>query len=140
MLIWKDKVKSYNDDTVASSETRAGEFKLSIHRHVHYAPDVWLGSCGYIFSQSELKSKDVQGAKAEAESKLRLVLEKALSDLDKDAAWSLPEGVVDEINVYCVVNSATGCKVRGEHLVNCEEDQYDLVDGFEWRIFKLAEA
>jgi len=81
MPIWKDKTKNWNDDTIASSETKAGSFRLSIHRHIAYEPDVWLTSCAHIFSQSPLKSKGLQEAKFEAESKLLAILEEAVSDL-----------------------------------------------------------
>lgn len=81
MAIWKDRSKSWSDDTIVSSETKVGGFKLSITRHIHYQPDDWIANCSYIFSRILLKNKDINLAKAEAEQKLKLILEEALKDL-----------------------------------------------------------
>lgn len=85
MAIWKDKSKSYGDSTVVSSETKAGGFKLQIHRSVIHEPDDWLASCK-IFSQLKLKSKDIEEAKKEAESKLLAILENAVQELKEQKA------------------------------------------------------
>jgi hypothetical protein len=83
MVVWNDRKKRFDDDEIVSSDTKAGIFRLSIHRHINFEPDVWLCSCAHLFSQVTLKSKDLQGAKAEAIANLKLIFDVALSDLNK---------------------------------------------------------
>ena len=62
---WKDKTKGY-PPVVIGSEIRLGSFRLSIHRHIAYDPDVWLASCSHHFSAKVLRSKNLDDAKKEA--------------------------------------------------------------------------
>lgn len=39
---------------------------ITVHRHRHYDPDIWLLSCPHICDCKELKSKDIELAKNEA--------------------------------------------------------------------------
>jgi hypothetical protein len=78
---WKDKTKGYSDDTVESSEVKVGQYRLIVHRHIHYSPDAWLGSCSPLFSAHLLSSTDLTEAKAECAALLEIVLSEALADL-----------------------------------------------------------
>jgi len=78
---WKDKKRRFDNPEIESAETRLGSFRLTVHRHIHYPPDTWLASCGYLFSQVELASKDLEQAKIQAVAKLQVILETALADI-----------------------------------------------------------
>jgi hypothetical protein len=78
---WKDKKKRYDSDEIESSEINLGCFRLTVHRHIHYPPDVWLASCTNLFSQIELASKDLDEAKCQAKAKVQVLLENALKDI-----------------------------------------------------------
>ncbi len=65
-------------------ESRFGKFRLVVHRHIHYPKDMWLASCyPNVFSQLELASKDIEGAKCQAKAMLQAILEKAVAELAK---------------------------------------------------------
>ena len=81
MSKWKDKKKSYVCDEISQSEISFGQFRLTVHRHIHYPPDVWLASCTDMFSQMELKSKDLSEAKCQAKARVQSILEEALKDI-----------------------------------------------------------
>ena len=82
MAKWKDKKKRFDSDEVESSSIRLGQFRLLIHRHIHYPPDVWLASCHLgIFDQVELASKDLKEAKCQAKAKVQVILEDAIKDI-----------------------------------------------------------
>lgn len=78
---WKDKKRNYTSDEIVSSEIRFGKFRLTVHRHIHYPPDVWLASCTDLFSQIELASKELNEAKCQAKAKVQVILEDALKDI-----------------------------------------------------------
>jgi hypothetical protein len=78
---WKDKKKKFDNPEIDSSEIKLGLFRLFVHRHIHYPPDTWLASCGYLFSQIELASKDLEQAKIQAVAKVHVILEDALADI-----------------------------------------------------------
>ncbi len=46
---------------------KCGAFRLSVHRHIHHGPNVWLFSCDPVASGLELKAQDIEQAKSEAE-------------------------------------------------------------------------
>ena len=81
MSKWKDQVKSFSDSTVVSSEIKLGNVKLSVHRHIHHHPSVWLSSCSIFFSQTELLEVDLEKAKCEATEMLRLRLQNCLDQI-----------------------------------------------------------
>jgi hypothetical protein len=83
MKTWSDKRKSWDDDTITSSEARFGGYRLTVHRHIDYPPDVWLASCTIFFNKCVMQSKDLDGAKKEAMDKLRKMLKKTIEDLNK---------------------------------------------------------
>lgn len=67
---WKD-TSSYGQGDKERIPTawglNADGIRISVHRHIHYPKDVWLLSCHNLgVSLQELKSKDIEGAKAEA--------------------------------------------------------------------------
>lgn len=67
--MWKDATTYSQRDTErvpAVWHYGVGDVRISVHRHIHYAPDQWLLTCEPFFSKRELKAKDTGGAKAEA--------------------------------------------------------------------------
>lgn len=82
MLKWKEKSSGYSDKKVVTgAESRAGEFKLSIHRHIYHEPDAWLASADGLFSAKKMKSKDLSEAKSQATAILQGIFEEALLDI-----------------------------------------------------------
>lgn len=79
---WKDKKGRYDDPKIMSSETRIGCFRLMVHRHIHYPPDVWLFSCSHLpLDQVELSSKSLDEAKVQAVAEVKTILETALRSI-----------------------------------------------------------
>ena len=92
MAVWKDKTTYTRDQVVAADRTprilsvNLGGVQLSVHRHIHHGPDVWLASCTpQFFCQVQLKSADIEEAKAEAITLLRKHVEKAFCALPVEA-------------------------------------------------------
>jgi hypothetical protein len=79
---WEDEIKG---NTPVGSSAKCGRFRLDVHRHIHYPADVWLASCGYLFSQKVLKSKSFELAKYEAAIELKLILTEALADIKPES-------------------------------------------------------
>jgi len=97
---WKDETAyrrtSYKDQVVAADRTprilsvNLGGIQLSVHRHIHHGPDVWLASCTpQFFCQVQLKSADIEEAKAEAITLLRKHVEKAFDAVLAEAVARL---------------------------------------------------
>lgn len=80
MLNWKDE-ESRKTGEVESSELKLTDFKLVIHRHIHYSPDDWLLSVHYLMDKKVLKSKDIKDAKIEALNIIKTVLGRNLAEL-----------------------------------------------------------
>lgn len=78
---WKDSYRSYKDKTINESELKLSRFRFVIHRHIDYPKDVWLSSCYGLFTQRELKNKDLDKAKIEAVNIVKKILNKTLSEL-----------------------------------------------------------
>jgi len=88
----KNDIPKWEDDTSYSrSETnrvpavwglKTKTMRISVHRHIHYPPDMWLCSCG-LFDKLALESKDIDAAKAEALRKVHEVLTEMLKDITK---------------------------------------------------------
>jgi len=78
---WKN-VTSYSrgekDRTPRVWDARIGQFRLSVHRHIYFKPDVWLCSCHGICDCQPLESKDIDQAKVEALQMFRAILAKAI--------------------------------------------------------------
>ena len=81
MQKWKDRKKSYYSPEIESSTATFGRFRLDVHRHITHPPDVWLASCGNLFNQIEMASKDLSQAKIQAKAKLQVILEDAVSEI-----------------------------------------------------------
>ena len=62
---------------------KLGVFTLCVHRHVSFPDNMWLTSCGYIFSCRKLESKDLKDAKGEAVDMLKEILNEALYEARK---------------------------------------------------------
>lgn len=60
---------------------KMGEFRLTVHGHIHFPKDMWLASCPGLFDTDELASKDLNAAKCQATVKLQVILEQAIKDL-----------------------------------------------------------
>lgn len=78
---WKDKEKRPDYSEIESSETRIGQFRLSVYHHIHYPPDTWLASCYGLFDRVELASKNLAEAKCQAKAKAQVILEDAIRDI-----------------------------------------------------------
>jgi hypothetical protein len=84
MRVWEDISRWSHRDTAETKKTpkawRAcfGEFKLYVHHHNHYPPEVWLATCDGVFEQSEMTSIDIDEAKLQAMAKLQGILKEAL--------------------------------------------------------------
>jgi len=77
---WEDITRK---GVLVSSEIKLGGFHLSVHRHIHYPPDVWLTNCyPGLFDNYELPSKDITVSKNLAISKLESCLRVALNEID----------------------------------------------------------
>lgn len=58
---------------------RAGSFRLSVHRHIHYPADVWLFTCEPIATMRPLTAKDPAEAQIEADAIFTQALAEAKS-------------------------------------------------------------
>lgn len=88
MLTWKDTT-SYSQHarnrTPGEWQTQASWIRITVHRHIHYAPDAWLlSTVPALFERWELVSKSADGAKLEAEMMVRERLELAVNALRTD--------------------------------------------------------
>jgi len=54
------------DRTPMAWTIKSKSLAITVHRHRHYDPDIWLLSCPNICDCKELKSKDIELAKNEA--------------------------------------------------------------------------
>lgn len=69
MSAWVDATSYQRGEDVKTPRVynrRAGAFRLSVHRHIHYPADVWLFTCEPIATQRPLRSVDSSEAKDEA--------------------------------------------------------------------------
>ena len=68
-MSWKN-VSSFSartkDRTPNAWKFNARGVILTVHRHIHYPPDVWLASAEPFFDMKELTAKDPEKAKKEA--------------------------------------------------------------------------
>lgn len=81
---WKDETtfsQGATDKTPRAWKRWDGLLRLSVHRHIHHAPDRWLLTCEPWFNRRELSNTDADAAKAEAEALVMQVLEGALLSL-----------------------------------------------------------
>jgi hypothetical protein len=81
---WKDVTSYSRDDKEripSSFETRAGDLRITVTRHIHYPPDVWLLSVAEYsrLNLIELRSRDLADAQAEALTLVRTRLHEALA-------------------------------------------------------------
>jgi len=87
MIVWNDVSSWSRTETDRSQpktwQAKVGVFRLLVHRHVHYPPDIWLATCHPdLFSQVELESKNADDAKLEAVKKLRACCEDAIEAMN----------------------------------------------------------
>jgi hypothetical protein len=69
MIEWKDETSYSRGDTERVPRAwavKVGALKISVHRHIHHDPDVWLLTCAPWFSCHELPSKAAPLAKRQA--------------------------------------------------------------------------
>ena len=78
MKKWKEE-KRFGE--VVGSNCRAGAFKISVHRFIGYAPDLWFVSCSPFFNVKELKSKELEEAKCQAAAMVQVKFEEAIEDI-----------------------------------------------------------
>lgn len=84
MTEWKDETSYSRSDTERVPRawvTAGGGLKISVHRHIHHAPDAWLLTCAPWFQCHELRSKAAPIAKQQALDMVRERLSAALVDL-----------------------------------------------------------
>ncbi len=83
--VWKDASSYSKSDKERIPNTWVLNFRvwgLTIHRHVHYSPDVWLMSCHSLgISQREIGKVSVEEAQAEALRIARLKLQTMLKEI-----------------------------------------------------------
>lgn len=86
MKPWEDTT-SYSrggDRTPRSWTTYVGSFRITIHRHIDYEPDVWLVSTvPDVLYKMPLASKNVEAAKVQAVAMLQSELQDAIDDIVK---------------------------------------------------------
>jgi hypothetical protein len=78
-MLWKDASSYSKSDTDRSPNcwvAKAGNLRLTLHRHIHYPKDTWLLSCAPFFDKRVLLSKDIVEAKSEALSLVRPEIQK----------------------------------------------------------------
>lgn len=75
MKKWEHKTRG---GEIVAATLRAGNFKITVHRHIHWSPDMWLVSCYGLFDNKELASKDLEQAKCQAAALVQVALEAAL--------------------------------------------------------------
>ncbi len=81
---WEDETSYSRSDTERAPRvwaTACAGLKISVHRHIHHAPDAWLLTCAPWFASHELKSKAAPIAKQQALDLVRERLRAALVDL-----------------------------------------------------------
>jgi len=78
----EDSVEKWKDETrrgeITGSVLKAGKFKISVHRHIHYPADMWLFDCYGLFDCKELASKNLEEAKCQAAALVQVELETAV--------------------------------------------------------------
>lgn len=79
---WEDRTKGYGEnEIITGSSIKFGVFRLSVHHHIYYDPDVWLASSPDIIDAVELKSKDLKEAKCQAKAMLQVILQDAIDEM-----------------------------------------------------------
>lgn len=80
---WKDITRhSRGEEKVLRVwEVCLGQFRLRVHRHIHFPQTQWLATCHGVFQHFELTSEKIEEAKCQAVVKLQMELEKALHDI-----------------------------------------------------------
>lgn len=83
---WKDTT-SYSqrevDRVPRSWSCDIAKTDVTIFRHIHYPPDIWLIKCNYLGIKRELSSKEVEAAKSEAVALVKGEIEKKIAELQK---------------------------------------------------------
>ena len=67
MIEWKDETSYSRSDAERVPRAwvaEAGGLKVSVHRHIHHAPDAWLLTCRPWFECHDLPSKAAPMAKS----------------------------------------------------------------------------
>ncbi|KQN96904.1 hypothetical protein [Paenibacillus sp. Leaf72] len=64
-----------------------GKIDIMIHRHIDYAPDVWLMSCSFIDLSKKLENKEIEAAKTEAVALVKHKIESQIADLQKQLGY-----------------------------------------------------
>lgn len=86
---WKDET-SYSrggDRTPTTWTLRLPTLRITVHRHVHYAPNQWLVTCDRLLGVPQLlASGELEAAKREAIEKLILCVIMARVDLENAEA------------------------------------------------------
>jgi len=80
---WKDITtysQSFTERIPDEWEMRTGLFRICVHRHVNYSPNIWLLTCEPFFYRKELPRKDIARAKTYA---VALVMRKLLETFRK---------------------------------------------------------
>jgi len=80
MSKWKDKINYSKNQEITESQIKLGGMKISVHRHINYAADVWFVSC-YFFDKKELTSKDLDQAKTQAKAMFQVKIEEVIGDI-----------------------------------------------------------
>ena len=80
-LVWKDETRK---GEWVESKTRAGNLRLSIHKHIHYPTGVLLGSCygAITLELQELEATELEAAKLEFVGKVKTFLQAQLAALE----------------------------------------------------------
>jgi hypothetical protein len=84
MIEWKDETthsRSTIDRVPRVWAARAGDLKMTVHRHIHHAPAVWCFTCAPWFDCYELPSPAAPIAKSQALELLREKLQSVLGVL-----------------------------------------------------------
>jgi hypothetical protein len=95
---WRD-VSSFSqgtkDRTPRTWYAQFGRFKMTLTRHIHYAPDAWVATCEGVFDLREMASKDVREAACQAKAMLQVELETAIQAIlgaNEKSAGTAPVG------------------------------------------------
>jgi len=84
MIEWKDETmysQGEKERVPRVWSTRAGKFRISVHRHIHYPPSQWLLSCEGLFRNVALRPEDIDKAKSQAIAKMQVELERAMNEI-----------------------------------------------------------
>ena len=76
---------TYNKGVNDGAEARAGQLRVSVHRHRHYDPEAWLLSCSPFFDCRVLASKELEEAKLQAVSLVQTTLQDIIDETLKPA-------------------------------------------------------